>query len=336
MSASYQDRIERLKRLEALIPLRSSDWPDTGRLLERLGTTYGSGGAGRRAIQRDLKELVEQGRIEPVDTQARPLCYRRVGVDLEGNPNLWAYARRTLEALVQEMTPGGRLDAIWHRLIDADHDVGLGPDRIRVITDTQRLLPAQIHDQVLVDALEALARSLTLRIGYRDREGKVTRPVIHPQALLQRGPRIYLFALKNDETDPVRMYALHRITSSELGEEPARRAEGFDLDEAVKCGQADFASGQQVDLRLRVRGYVADLLRDCPLSSDQRLVDEPEGSDFDVEVRATVPATGQLLRWVLGGGANIEVLAPEDLRKVVMEQMRKGWGIYGGDADTDK
>ena len=89
---------------------------------------------------------------------------------------------------------------------------------------------------------------------------------------------------------------------------------------------------QTVQLDLRVRGYVADLLRDCRLSADQVIEDEPDGSPFSARVRATVPETGQLLRWLLGCGANVEVLAPAKWREVVISQLEKMAAIYGPSA----
>lgn len=139
---------------------------------------------------------------------------------------------------------------------------------------------------------------------------------------------VKLFALKNDKTEPLRMYALHRMTSSAVAEANARKMPGFDLQSVIDRRQADFAGDEHLDLCLRARGYVADLLRDCPLSEDQRIEDEPEGSDFDVQVRARVPATGQLLRWVLGCGDKVEVLEPATLRQVVMAQTSKAGALY--------
>jgi len=91
------------------------------------------------------------------------------------------------------------------------------------------LLPAEFKEDVLLAALEALAQSRTLLAAYRDGEGTLTWQELHPQALLPRGPRLYLFALKNDEVEPLRMYALHRLTSAKVGEKPCRKAEGFSL-----------------------------------------------------------------------------------------------------------
>jgi predicted DNA-binding transcriptional regulator YafY len=56
--------------------------------------------------------------------------------------------------------------------------------------------------------------------------------------------------------------------------------------------------------------------------------DEPKGSEFDLRVSARVPSTGQLLRWLLGAGDNLEVIAPPDLRHVVAVQAGKMAAIY--------
>lgn len=226
--ALHKDRIDRLAQLEALIPRHApvEDCPDPGRLVERMGKHYAhhaSPAARRRAIQRDLEELVADARIEPVNPGGKPLRYRRLRDDAAGDPYLWDYARRSIENILAAELPAGQLDAVWQRMLEPDSGTGLDGSRLRILSDSQRLQPAAIRDGVLADVLEALTRAQTLVIGYRDAADKLTRPVIHPQALLQRGPRVYLFAMKNDEA-LVRMYALHRITSSALGSEPARQA----------------------------------------------------------------------------------------------------------------
>jgi hypothetical protein len=79
---------------------------------------------------------------------------------------------------------------------------------------------------------------------------------------------------------------------------------------------------------LRVRGYVAAVLGVCPLEPGQRIEDEPRGSVFDLRVSARVPSTGQLLRWLLGAGDNVEVLAPLALRRVVAAPTSKMALLY--------
>lgn len=180
--------------------------------------------------------------------------------------------------------------------------------------------------------LEALVRGTTLSIAYRDAAGKRSSPRLHPQALLQRGPRIYLYALKGDEDETVRQYALHRIIRAMVESSDAKVLPDFHIDDAIRSGVADFSSGEHVALSLRARGYVADLLHDCALGPNQRIVDEPVGSDFDICVTVVVPNTGQLLRWLLGCGDNIEVVTPVELRTVVRAQTVKAAQLYQRDA----
>ena len=334
MPVAHKDRIDRLNLLRRLIPRNTAGQggPDARQLLARLAEHYEaskSDAARMRAIQRDLDALVKEGDIEVVNPRGKPQRYRR-NADLDStDPRLWAYAQSLMRSLIRDAVPEKRLERILASLREEGEDFGLGDDKLCILSDTQRLLPADFKEEVLLAALEALAQSRTLQATYRDGAGKQSRPELHPQALLQRGPRLYLFALKNDEAAPLRMYALHRFTSAKVGEGPGRRAEGFCLQEAIRKGQADFAGDGAVQLELRVRGYVADLLRDCRLSADQVIEEEPDDSPFTARVRATVPETGQLLRWLLGCGANVEVLAPAKWREVVISQLDKMRSVYG-------
>jgi len=184
---------------------------------------------------------------------------------------------------------------------------------------------------VLSAAIEALAQRCALQVRYENASGERSTACLHPQALVQRGPIPYLFALKNDEEEPPRLYALHRMIRAEaLMQTPAREMAGFDLDRAIAEGLADFGPGESVALELRVRVYLATVIVDCPLSDDQHWENEPPESDFEIRVWATVPSTGQLLRWLLGAGDNLEVVAPPDLRRAVAVQAAKMAGLYGG------
>lgn len=333
--ATHADRIERLDALVRLIPPHgsASQFPDPSRLLELAATRYDehrSDAARRRAVQRDLEELVAAERIEVINPGGKPLRYRRLR-ELP-DTRIWEYVRQATRELVDSALPTRRFDALWSQLLDADTDPGLrlGQDKLRVVSDSLRLQPAAVKEKVLADVLEALARSLTLRIGYRSAPGRPSAPTLHPQGLLQRGPRLYLYAMKDEEAEPLRMYALHRITRSEVGTERARAFPGFDLQSLINRGAADFSEGELIDLELRARGYIVELLRDCPLAEGHRIDDEPEGEKFEARVFAQVPASGQLLRWLLGCGDNVEVIKPLDLRRVVAVQAAKVAAMYAG------
>jgi hypothetical protein len=333
MSAAHQDRIERLRRIEALLPkpdTKPDECLDGARLLDILDQAYGTGSPAsrRRALQRDLETLVKDNRIEIVNPGGKPLRYRRTSDVLDNDSAIWEYTLCQVHDLIAEVVPKRQLDRLWERLL-YEHDRPLLSDQqLRVVPDSLRLRPVELYPDVLHAVISALAQRCALEVIYKNADDERSTPILHPQALVQRGPIPYLFALKNDE-DQLRLYALHRFIRAEPKPQmPARVAEDFDLDRAMAEGKVDFGRGQVIDLVIRVRGYLTRLLLDCPLSDAQTSEDEPEGSEFDLCIHAQLQQTGQLLRWLLGAGDNLEVLEPEELRHIVAEQARKMAAVY--------
>ncbi|WP_295429305.1 WYL domain-containing protein [uncultured Thiodictyon sp.] len=337
MCDTFHRRHERLRRLESLLPAPGAahaDCPDGARLLLMMADSYGEGGedARRRALLRDLATLIKDERIEAVNPGGKPLRFRRRGEDPREDDEIWKYALEQIRGLIAEAVPERRLDRLWKRLLDQYGGPLLDEQRLRLVPDTLRLKPVELSEPVLRAVIVALAQRCALRVLYEDAEGERGQAELHPQALVQRGPIPYLFALKNDESAPVRLYALHRMISAEaLPDTPARPVPGFNLDQAIAQGKADFGQGTLIDLELRVRGYLAPLLEVCPLSDGQCLEPEPAGSAFILRVSARLPSTGQLLRWLLGAGDNLEVVAPAGLRRVVAVQAGKMAAIYAED-----
>ncbi|WP_338034879.1 WYL domain-containing protein [Lamprobacter modestohalophilus] len=333
MSAAYHDRIQRLRRLEAVLPkqgTKPADCLDGARLLDILDQAYGKGSPAsrRRALQRDLEVLVQDQRIEIVNPGGKPLRYRRIGNTLDDDALIWDFTLRQVRDLIAEAVPKRQLDRLWERLLYERDRPLLTDQQLRVVPDSLRLRPVELYPEVLHSIITALAQRCCLDVVYENANGERSTPILHPQALVQRGPIPYLFALKNDE-DTVRLYAVQRfIRAKPKAQMPARAADNFDLDRALAEGKVDFGRGQQITLVIRVRGYLADLLLDCPLTDQQICEDEPEDSDFALRIQASLPQTGQLLRWLLGAGDKLEVLEPEGLRHTVAEQSRKMAAIY--------
>jgi len=152
--------------------------------------------------------LAEAGRAVVDNPRAKPLAYRRSPRPPEDDGIdgfAWTYTLSHIEAVLADVMPEQRLEATLRKLQSADIGVELPRNRFRVVPDTLRLLPADFKTPVLAELMRALVEGRTLEVAYRDREEKVTRPTLHPQGALQRGPRLYLFALKNDEAEPLRL-----------------------------------------------------------------------------------------------------------------------------------
>ena len=344
----HHERFKRQDRLAHLLPPMGTaprDCRDAVSLLSELGDLYGKADdkARLRALQRDLQDLVRDGRIEAANPGSKPLLYRRKRPfenDLSDDDVHWRDIVAHLQRLAADYSRRRQFDPLWLRLLTDTEGLLLDGSRLRILPDTLRLQPPVVCPRSLTSIITALAEGYALDVEYENAQQERTEARIHPQALVQRGPIPYLFALKNDEDEPVRLYALHRMVSARaLADTPTRKAKGFDLDDAIAKGLADFGHGELIELTIRVRGYLTDLLQTCPLSADQDEEDEPDGSGFKLRLSATVPSTGQLLRWLLGAGDKLEVLGPPELRQTVRVQAAKMAGIYAetsaaGTADT--
>ena len=326
MSATYPSRIQRLRRLQAKLPRPGT--PEGGcliisQLLLLMPDCYGQGPepTRRRAMQRDLDELEAEGLIEVVNPGGKPQRYRLVSEDLVEDEADWQYLISHIHDLVHDLLPQHRLDRFLARLNRALDGPLLDERKLRLVPDNLRLCPPAIHAGVLEAVFTALLKDCALEILYENARGERGPALIHPQAMIQRGPTPYLFALKNDENAPVRTYALHRMIRAQARLcEAGRKAVGFDLDQVITSGQVDFGRGAVIDLELRVRGYAVEVLRACPITPAQFIEDEAEDAPFVARVRVRVPETGALLRWLLGLGDNVEVVAPAGLRRVMGEQ----------------
>ncbi|MCC7225623.1 MAG: hypothetical protein IT507_02910, partial [Burkholderiaceae bacterium] len=167
MSATYESRVKRLRRLEALLPPATAtiaDCPDGARLLHILGDDYGTGDspARRRALQRDLMDLLKEGRIAAVNPGGKPLRYRRLGDDVTEDPLIWQYTLQQVKDLIAEAVPARRLDRLWERLLHEVEGPLLDARRLRCVPDTLRLRPVELYPDLLQAVIQALAQGNAL------------------------------------------------------------------------------------------------------------------------------------------------------------------------------
>jgi predicted DNA-binding transcriptional regulator YafY len=87
---------------------------------------------------------------------------------------------------------------------------------------------------------------------------------------------------------------------------------GFDLDCYIQEGEFAYPVGEPIRLEAVFSRGAAFHLSETPLSADQRVTDL---DDARVVVHATVENTAELRWWLCGFGAEVEVLAPADLRE---------------------
>jgi len=285
----------------------------------------------RRTVQRDLIEL---STIFPLTNDCREKPYGwswqkdAPTFDLPGLTTQTSLMLMLVEQHLSGLLPSSTLDHLTHyfdaarRCLNAE----AGPqrsrswlDKVRTVPASQPLLAPSIDVTVQQVITEALLNEKQVQITYK-RAGRdvVTDYHIHPLALVQRGPVIYVHTRIFDYAD-TRILALHRIQSAKLLEENAVYPEGYRVDETIEAGVWGFGPGETVKVELLFKQGYADHLLETPLAVDQQ-VELLE--DKSLRIKATVTLTPQFTWWVLGFGDGLEVVAPATLRNKLSDTVQ--------------
>ncbi|WP_346798075.1 WYL domain-containing protein [Halomonas sp. Bachu 37] len=322
--SEIRDTLFRYLAMLQLIP-RSPGRISTPVLLEKLNERGFQIDA--RSLQRDLRDKLAIHFPLGCDDSQRPF---RWFFDREFHCNLPAldvpsaltlvlteeYLKGLLPPVViGQLTPQFR-DA--RRLLDDLERNGLSQwaRKVRAIPNGKALVPAPLSESTWQVVSEALLTQCTIDVTYLSRSAEKEKQLtLHPQGLVSRHSVTYLLATVY-KYDDIRQFAMHRIQSAALSESPWRRAESFDIDAYIAHGGFGYLQGQEpINLVAHVAPQVAWLLSETPLSETQMLAPLPQ-SDWQ-RLEARIPDDQQTLWWLMGLGANVEVVEPAAWRSEI-------------------
>ncbi len=319
-----------------LIPRHSRPLSVT-ELLERLASRGFE--VNRRTVQRDL--ILLSGKWPLVSDEARPPRWSwhpdAERFDLPGMDATTALAFAQAESHLRKLLPTAIAQELqpWfaraRRVLDGG-PLGGWAQRVRMIDEGQPLQTPVIEAAVFEAVTTALLEERALRLRYASRsKSRTDEHIVHPLALVWRGPLAYLVVVFDDYQDP-RSLALQRIQTAYVLDEPARRLPGFDLDAWLAQRDFDLPLGDDIELHAVLSREMEVLLRERPLAPDQQL--EAAG-DHEFVLRVRVADTMRLRWWLLGFGDRITVLGPDRLREEMAATVRRMAAAYAGGAARD-
>jgi predicted DNA-binding transcriptional regulator YafY len=240
-------------------------------------------------------------------------------------PGLWfspaeIHALLTLQHLVSNLRAGsviaGRIAAVADRLSQAlGSEAGDEAElrkRVRILGLATREVPLEHFEHVG----SALVRRKRLALRYFARgRGDETERVVSPQRLVHYRDNWYLDAYCHLRED-LRSFAVDAIRAAHPLAEAAIEVPQERLDAVLGSGYGIFSGEQVAWARLRFTPERARWVGAEQWHPQQRASREADGS-FLLEIPYSDPR--ELLMDVLRHGAEVEVLAPESLRRMVQE-----------------
>lgn len=184
---------------------------------------------------------------------------------------------------------------------------------------------ARHHLPVVIDAVK---QNLCIKFSYRSyvRAGETKGNVVMPY-FVKIFKQLWYVIGYNTRDNKVKTYALDRMSDlTILADKPFEMPEDFNPKEFFKdCFGITTNSNEPKEIRLRVEPVQAKYLRALPLhESQQEMVQAGGYSVFTYRMRITYDLRQQLLSM----GANIEVLAPAELKTQIKEELRKALDLY--------
>jgi predicted DNA-binding transcriptional regulator YafY len=269
-----------------------------------------------RTIQRQLDMLTRHFDIER-DDRSRPYGYRwkerARGMTLPGLTEQESLLLTLAEQHLRNLLPASLMKSMTGFFAQARSNIGAHTDakrerewlsKVRVVSETQPLLPPKIRPGVFDEVSNALYANHWLEVDYKNAAGKRSQTEVMPLGLAQQGPRLYLVC-RFPGFDNERSLALHRITGARASNRSFERPKDFDLKKYDDDGRFGFGEGERIRICFRIDKGAGYHLLESPLSADQLVVE----LDDAYEITATVVDSEWLWRWVRGFGEHVQQIS---------------------------
>ena len=273
-----------------------------------------------RTVQRQLEMLSRHFDVER-DDSSRPYGYRwkqnAAGLSLPTLTEQESLLLALAEAQLRNLLPANLMKAMGGFFAQAQRQLdpinGSQRDRewlgkVRVVSETQPLLPPTIAAGVFETVSNALYANHWLALDYRNAAGRRSKATVMPLGLAQQGPRLYLVCRFEGFENECSL-ALHRIAKAEVTAATFERPRDFDLQRYDDAGRFGFGEGQRIKLVIQLAMAAGAHLLETPLSTDQRVVEKADG----YLISATVVKSEQLKWWLRGFGDELTVIRPKNL-----------------------
>lgn len=164
---------------------------------------------------------------------------------------------------------------------------------------------------------DAVVRQQEIVFRYcKPREQEISTRKVHPLHLRFQESGCYLFCHDVTRRGRIRRFHLGRMSEVQFTGQTFELKKPFDIDTHLQNSIGIYGAEAAERIHLRFTAQVAPLIRERCWHRTQQIEHLDDGAaDFIMDVAVTP----ELERWVLGWGADVEVLAPISLRQAIAE-----------------
>jgi predicted DNA-binding transcriptional regulator YafY len=318
-------RAERLREMERLYLLRA--YSDI-EMAERLSTPEHR--FDRTTIFRDRGFLEseipfvqdEDGRYRIDKTK----YISSIRVDLQEALSLYLAARRaSQQSRVAQKSTASALEKLAGALRQ--------PMTERLVKAADRLLSRSIdphREAIFETAAQAWVEGRCLRLHYQGLRGKKAYTDLFAIYLVEPSPwsdSVYLIG-RSDHWNDIAVYKLDRIERANLSGEPANVPADFDEEELLRYAWGIWRSEKKPEpVQLRFApGTATRRVKESVWHPLEKVTDTEDGGCL---WQAPIAEWQEMLPWIRGWGADVEVVGPTELQNQIAREVRNLARLYG-------
>ncbi|MGC1380842.1 MAG: WYL domain-containing protein [Candidatus Baltobacteraceae bacterium] len=278
-----------------------------------------------RSLRRYLAILTNAGFPLYFDRAAN--AYRFAGgyslkrLDLSGGELFGLVALRSLGASIGG-TIGASIDEVAEKLVgsagrtararfEAGSPVAFRLSEIRLDQQGERAF-------ALLSSAERASRSV--RFAYLDKEGTHSTRTIDPYGFIINAGRVYCVAYDHTRRDK-RTFAVDSVSDPVVLAQTFVRPNGFNVEAYAAASISGLLRGEETtDVRVHFAPRVAKAAVAARIVAEREIEHNEDGS---AEITYRVADVEELVRWVLGWGAQAEIVAPKPARRRIAELSRE-------------
>jgi len=202
-------------------------------------------------------------------------------------------------------------------LLPKDDEPRISPRHRSFVVDLTPWGPAETPNQTVQAVQRAVDDARLLTFSYSDASGRSSHRTVEPHTLIYKGYAWYLLAYCRLRSD-FRLFRLSRITGPQIENESFLRRDAGDIQ---RFFQFDCAPSHSAVLRFSpsVRTKVEDSFPGADLVYDE---------DGFITARLELPDDPWIFAFILGFGADAEILAPDSWRQKVKNNLAGMKNLY--------
>ena len=171
------------------------------------------------------------------------------------------------------------------------------------------------------------AKSRVVRLIYSPPRKKTFECFLNPYLLEPSGIGKTIYAIGHSmPVNALRVYKMERIDFAELTNTSFEVPADFDGPALLsRAWGVMYGDEELVEVRLRFSHWVTKRVKETLWHPSQQIKDTADGCEWTAQIGDTL----EIENWIRGWGADCEVLAPEELRQGMMNEVKRLAHLYG-------